>query len=141
MRRRRQARGRPGPVSADPPRNDRPARGVGTDIEFRFRYRDHVREFLRGAARLHVLHRAAEAAHGAWMPAGLACHGYRISPGSRYPALGPREAGGLLASPTVVADGRRRPVHRVTADGSQTLDEVRRQLREFADEVLGGDRG
>ncbi len=47
-----------------------------------------MREFLRGAVRLHILRHAAQGeVHGAWMAAELATHGHRISPGSLYPTL------------------------------------------------------
>ncbi|HXL42290.1 MAG TPA: hypothetical protein VN986_07130, partial [Actinomycetota bacterium] len=41
-----------------------------------------MREFQRGAMRLHVLHHAAAGeVHGAWLIEELARHGYRVSPG------------------------------------------------------------
>src|SRR5262245_66609095 len=58
-----------------------------------------VREFQRGAIRVHILHHAAEGEiHGAWMSVELARHGYRISPGTLYPTLHGIEADGLLTS-------------------------------------------
>ena len=58
-----------------------------------------MREFLRGAVRLHILHHAAQGeVHGAWMARELAHHGYRISPGSLYPTLHKMETEGLLRS-------------------------------------------
>ncbi|MGH9296016.1 MAG: PadR family transcriptional regulator, partial [Acidimicrobiales bacterium] len=42
-----------------------------------------MRELLRGAIRLHVLHHAAEGEiNGAWMAEELTRHGYKISPGT-----------------------------------------------------------
>ena len=97
-----------------------------------------VREFLRGAVRLHVLHHAAEGEiHGAWMSNELARHGYKISAGTLYPTLHRMEAEGLLASRRVVVEGRTRRVYRATSKGRAVLDETRRMLRELADEVLG----
>jgi DNA-binding PadR family transcriptional regulator len=96
-----------------------------------------MREFLRGAVRLHVLHHAAETpVHGAWMAAELARHGYEISPGTLYPTLHRMEEEGLLTSDHEVVDGRRRRLYRATAEGRRTLQEMRRALRELADEVL-----
>lgn len=96
-----------------------------------------MRDFLRGAVRLHVLHHAAESqVHGAWMAAELARHGYRISPGTLYPTLHRMEAEGLLTSGHDVVDGRRRRVYRATAKGRRTLQQMRAALRELADEVL-----
>lgn len=96
-----------------------------------------MRDFLRGAVGLHVLHHAVEdAVHGAWMAAELANHGYRISPGTLYPTLHRMEEQGLLTSSHLVVDGRRRRVYRATAEGRRTLESMRRALRELADELL-----
>jgi DNA-binding PadR family transcriptional regulator len=96
-----------------------------------------MRDFLRGAVRLHVLHHAAEGqVHGAWMAAELARHGYNISPGTLYPTLHRMEQEGLITSAYEVADGRRRRVYRATGKGRRTLEAMRRALRELADEVL-----
>ncbi len=96
-----------------------------------------MREFLRGAVQLHVLHHAAEdEVDGAWMSEELAHHGYAISPGTLYPTLHRMEAEGLLRSRTVVVDGRRRRRYGATDEGRRTLEQTRRALRELADEVL-----
>jgi len=97
-----------------------------------------VREFLRGAVRLHILHHAANGqVHGAWMTQELARHGYRISPGSLYPMLHKMEAEGLITSCPQVVDGRLRRSYVATAKGRRTLQSTKRQRRELADEVLG----
>jgi DNA-binding PadR family transcriptional regulator len=99
-----------------------------------------VREFLRGAVRLHILHHAAHGAvHGAWMAAELARHGYKISPGSLYPTLHKMEAGGLLRSHHQVVDGRARRCYSATAKGRRALEAAKKQLRELAHEVLADD--
>ncbi|MEH0416714.1 PadR family transcriptional regulator [Streptomyces sp. B21-083] len=99
-----------------------------------------MREFQRGAVRLHILHHAAgEEIHGAWMTEELARHGYRISPGTLYPTLHRLEADGLLVSEQRVVDGRARRVYRATDAGKQALAEDRKALAELAREVLGGD--
>jgi DNA-binding PadR family transcriptional regulator len=96
-----------------------------------------MRDFLRGAVRLHVLHHAAEhEIHGAWMAAELARHGYEISPGTLYPALHSMEREGLLSSRHQVVEGRARRSYTATAEGRAVLAETRRALRELADEVL-----
>jgi DNA-binding PadR family transcriptional regulator len=96
-----------------------------------------VREFLRGAVQLHILHHAAEReVDGAWMSEELARHGHRISPGTLYPTLHRMEAEGLLASRAEVVDGRRRRRYRATRQGRRVLAQTRRALRELADEVL-----
>jgi DNA-binding PadR family transcriptional regulator len=97
-----------------------------------------VREFLRGAVRLHILHHAARGdVHGAWMSIELAHHGYRISPGVLYPTLHKMEAEGLLRSRNEVVGGRVRRSYVATANGRRALTAAKRQLRELADELLG----
>jgi DNA-binding PadR family transcriptional regulator len=97
-----------------------------------------VREFVRGAVRLHVLHHAATGdLHGAWMAQELAHHGYEISPGTLYPMLHRMEQDGLLTSRQVVVDGRTRRAYRATPSGRKALSDMKRVLRELADEVLG----
>src|SRR3984885_3329957 len=97
-----------------------------------------MREFLRGAVRLHILHHAALGeVHGAWMAKELAHHGYRISPGSLYPTLHKMETEGLLRSNQRVVEGRARRSYVATAKGRRTLGSTKRQLRELANEVLG----
>jgi DNA-binding PadR family transcriptional regulator len=99
-----------------------------------------VREFQRGAVRLHILHHAAEQeVHGAWITKELARHGYDISPGTLYPTLHRLEADGLLSSKQRVVDGRARRVYRVTQAGRRALREDRQALQELAREVLGVD--
>lgn len=97
-----------------------------------------VREFVRGAVRLHVLHHAAAGdLHGAWMAQELAQHGHEISPGTLYPMLHRMEQDGLLTSRHVVVGGRTRRVYRATPSGRKALRDMKRVLRELADEVLG----
>lgn len=97
-----------------------------------------MREFQRGAVRLHILHHAAEGEiHGAWMTRELAGHGYDISPGTLYPTLHRLEEDGLLASDQQVVEGRTRRVYRATEAGRQALAEDRKALAELAREVLG----
>ena len=99
-----------------------------------------MREFQRGAVRLHILHHAADAeVHGAWLTEELASHGYRISPGTLYPTLHRLEADGMLSSTQHVVDGRTRRVYRATAAGRRALAEDRHALAELAREVLGWD--
>ncbi len=97
-----------------------------------------MREFQRGAVRLHILHHAAkEEIHGAWMTEELASHGYQISPGTLYPTLHRLEADGLLVSEQRVVDRRTRRVYKATEAGKKALAEDRRALKELAREVLG----
>jgi DNA-binding PadR family transcriptional regulator len=96
-----------------------------------------MREFLRGAVQLHVLHHAAEGEiHGAWMSRELAEHGYEISPGTLYPTLHRLETEGLLRSRSAVEAGRSRRLYEITPEGRKVLGRTRKALRELADEVL-----
>jgi DNA-binding PadR family transcriptional regulator len=100
-----------------------------------------VREFLRGAVRLHILHHAAHGQiHGAAMSDELAHHGYRISPGTLYPTLHKMEAESLLRSEVQVVAGRRRRSYSITPAGRRVLTGAIGQLRELAHEVLGDNR-
>ncbi len=100
-----------------------------------------MREFLRGAVRLHVLHHAvAGELNGAWMAEELARHGYRISPGTLYPTLHRMEEEGLLLSRREVRGGRQVRVYRATDSGRAVLDEERSVLAELASELLGDAR-
>jgi len=97
-----------------------------------------VRELVRGAIRLHILHHAAIGpVNGAWMSAELANHGYSVSPGTLYPTLHRMEAEGLLRSTRTVVDGKARREYVATAAGLTALEDGRRALRELAREVLG----
>lgn len=96
-----------------------------------------MRELLRGAVRLHVLHHAAAGpVHGAWMAEELARHGYRISPGTLYPTLHKMERDRLLRSRVEVVQGRSRRTYVATAEGRRALARARVQLRELAAELL-----
>jgi DNA-binding PadR family transcriptional regulator len=89
---------------------------------------DVVRDFRRGAVRLHVLHHAAEGeVSGAWVSEELAGHGYWISPGTLYP---------LLSSSQRVEGGRVQRFYTTTAAGEETLGEARQALAELAIELL-----
>src|SRR5215207_5846901 len=97
-----------------------------------------MREFLRGAVQLHILHHAAAGeVNGAWMRDELARHGYDISPGTLYPTLHRMEKDGLLASSQRTVDGRVIRLYTATAEGRTVLDDTRRALQELASEVLG----
>lgn len=98
---------------------------------------DVVREFRRGAVRLHVLHHAAEGeVTGVWMSEELRRHGYRISPGTLYPLLHVLEADGLLASTERTENGRVLRYYTATETGRGTLAEACGALAELAAELL-----
>jgi PadR family transcriptional regulator PadR len=98
---------------------------------------DLVRELLRGAVPVHVLHHAAEdEVYGAWMSEELTRHGYPISPGTLYPLLHRLQDAGLLTSTERVVDGRVRRVYTTTPTGQEELARLRAVVTELAGEVL-----
>jgi DNA-binding PadR family transcriptional regulator len=101
-----------------------------------------MREFLRGAIRLHVLHHAALGElNGAWMADELARHGYKVSPGTLYPTLHRMEEEGLLVSRRQVREGRVLRMYRATKEGRACLADGRAVLSELAGELLGSAPG
>lgn len=102
---------------------------------------DVVRDFRRGAVRLHVLHHAVEGeVSGVWMSEELARHGYRISPGTLYPLLHDLEESGALTSLERVVEGRVVRFYRATRSGKRTLADARAALAELAAELLSDDQ-
>jgi DNA-binding PadR family transcriptional regulator len=100
---------------------------------------DVIRDFLRGAVRLHVLHHAAlGAVSGAWMSEELRRHGHEISPGTLYPLLHDLEDQGLLVSTQHIDSGRVLRYYEATRAGEQVLAEAQRALAELAGELLPG---
>jgi len=98
---------------------------------------DLVREFVRGAMQVHVLHHAAQGpVHGAWLTEELAHHGYRVSPGTLYPLLHRMERNGLIASRKEVEGGRARRAYVATAAGRRALTRLQAAAAELADEVV-----
>ena len=91
-----------------------------------------LREFLRGAAQVHVLHHAAEGdVHGAWLAVELRRHGYDISPGTLYPMLHRMEQSGLLVSRAEVVEGRTRRLYAATDAGTSELALLRAAVAEM----------
>jgi DNA-binding PadR family transcriptional regulator len=87
---------------------------------------------------LHILHHAAsQELNGAWMAEELGRHGYKISPGTLYPALHRMEEEGLLSSRKELRSGRVVRLYLATDLGRATLAEERAVLAELATEVLG----
>ncbi len=98
---------------------------------------DLVRQFVRGAMQVHVLHHAsAGPVHGAWLAEELRHHGYAVSPGTLYPLLHRLEADGILSSDRVTERGRARRVYTITPAGRRALRRLRAAVGELAAEVL-----
>ena len=98
---------------------------------------DVIRDFRRGAVRLHVLHHAAQGAvTGAWMAEELHRHGHAISPGTLYPLLHDLQAQGLLVSTQRTENGRVLRYYEATAAGTTVLAEARHAVEQLASELL-----
>ncbi|MGO8872842.1 MAG: PadR family transcriptional regulator [Acidimicrobiales bacterium] len=98
---------------------------------------DLVREFVRGAVQLHVMHHAHEGeVHGTALIEELALHGHALSPGTLYPMLHRLEDAGLVISRDALVAGRHRRLYRTTPAGDRAFRECQRALRELADELL-----
>jgi len=99
---------------------------------------DLVRDFVRGAVQVHVMHHACEGeVHGTALIEELGRHGHQLSPGTLYPMLRRLEAAVLVTSRDVVVDGHRRRTYAATTRGEKAFHRCQRALRELSDEVLG----
>lgn len=97
-----------------------------------------LRDIFLAFIRLHLLHHACEGPiYGLEMIAELARHGYALSPGTLYPVLHALEEGGYLTSERQVVKGKVRRYYQATERGRQVLGQVRHQVRELVEEVLG----
>ncbi|HLK56928.1 MAG TPA: PadR family transcriptional regulator [Chthonomonadaceae bacterium] len=99
---------------------------------------DFFRDIFLAFVRIHLLYHAAEGPiYGLEMIEELARHGYTLSPGTLYPILQNLESGGYLISYKQVINGKVRKYYRITDLGRSTLKQLRVQIRELVDEVLG----
>ena len=95
------------------------------------------REFFLGFIKIHVLYHAAQAPiFGLEISQELARHGYKISPGTLYPALHRMEKAGYLKSSSKVINGRIRKYYRATGEGRKVLQQAGQKIRELIAEVL-----
>ena len=96
---------------------------------------NHKREMFCGLIRIHVLlHASQEPIFGLAMMRELACHGYRIGPGTLYPLLHGLERTGLLKA--VRGDGAdRRRMYRITVAGRNALARAREKVDELYREL------
>ncbi|MBI1830114.1 MAG: helix-turn-helix transcriptional regulator [Planctomycetes bacterium] len=95
------------------------------------------RLFFAGFIRLHILHHAAdEPICGVDIVAELGRHGYRLSPGTVYPALHELEKAGYLTVRPSVVGGKARKYYAATKLGRRALKQARTKLHELASEVL-----
>jgi PadR family transcriptional regulator PadR len=95
------------------------------------------RELYSGLIRLHVLHHACyQSFFGLWMIEELACHGYRLSPGTLYPLLAAMERKGLLRSSRERVNGKIRRMYRATPAGRAALRAAKKRVQELFGETF-----
>lgn len=98
---------------------------------------DISREFVLGFIKIHVLYHAQkEGFCGIDMMKELKRHGYRIGPGTLYPALHKMQRDGYLESEKRTEKGRVRIYYRATSKGRQALRHVKPKIGELVSEVL-----
>jgi PadR family transcriptional regulator PadR len=98
---------------------------------------DISREFVLGFIKIHVLYHAQkEGICGIDMMKELRRHGYRVGPGTLYPALHRMRKDGYLESTKKTENGRVRIYYKATQKGRQALHNVRPKIGELVSEVL-----
>ena len=96
-----------------------------------------LKDFFLGFVKIHVLYHASrEPIYGVELLEELGRHGYRLSPGTLYPALHRLEKEGYLSVRKRVVDGKVRKYYTITEQGMVILSEARRKIAELVDEVL-----
>jgi DNA-binding PadR family transcriptional regulator len=95
------------------------------------------REFFLGFVKIHILYHASkEPIYGAEIMRELARHGYDLSPGTLYPTLHRMEQGGYLVSKRRIDSGRVRKYYRATDEGTEMLEQSKKQIMELVREVI-----
>jgi len=95
------------------------------------------REILLSFGKIHIHHHAAHGPiYGMWMLDELDEHGYKLSPGTLYPIFRRMEKNGWLVSKEETVSGKRRKNYRITRQGEQVLDILRRSIKELHREVV-----
>ncbi len=98
---------------------------------------DISREFVLGFIKIHVLYHAEkEGFCGVDMMKELRKHGYRIGPGTLYPAVHKMQKNGLLQSEKRTENGRMRVYYSATPKGRRALNQIKPRISELVSEVL-----
>ena len=96
-----------------------------------------IREIDLAFVKLHILYHAAEGeVYGLGLIRELGRHGYKLSPGTLYPALGKMERLGLLTSERKTVNRKQRIYYRITPAGLTQLDKMKGKIRELYNEVV-----
>jgi DNA-binding PadR family transcriptional regulator len=97
-------------------------------------------DLYSGLIRLHVLYHASRGAiFGFGMIRELRQHGYRVGPGTLYPALHRMEQKGYLRSKRRIVEGKLRRVYAITARGRAELRQAVLKVRELYEERVEGE--
>ncbi|MFH1141012.1 MAG: PadR family transcriptional regulator [Chloroflexota bacterium] len=90
-----------------------------------------------GFVQLHILYHASKGPiFGLWIVEELAHHGYRLSPGTLYPALHRLESAGYLSSQRQLVQGHFRRVYSITPSGLEVLEQAKDKVRELFGELF-----
>lgn len=96
-----------------------------------------LKDFFLGFVKIHILYHASkEPICGVEIREELERHGYRLSPGTLYPALHRLASDGYLTVEHQVVDGKVRKYYSITSQGAAILEEARDKIGELVDEVL-----
>ena len=96
-----------------------------------------LKDFFLGFVKIHILYHASkEPIYGVEILEELVRHGYRLSPGTLYPALHRLEGEGYLSVEKKVVNGKVRKYYTSTERGLVALGESRKKIAELVEEVL-----
>lgn len=96
-----------------------------------------LQDFFLGFVKIHILYHAKkQPLYGVEILKELGRHGYRLSPGTLYPALHWLEKEGYLSVDRRVVEGKVRKYYRITKKGEDVLNEAKIKISELVEEVL-----
>ncbi len=96
-----------------------------------------LKDFFLGFVKIHILYHASrEPVYGAGLLEELGRHGYRLSPGTIYPALHRLQTEGYLDVRKRLVGGKVRKYYTITDRGLSVLKEAKRRIVELVDEVV-----
>ena len=100
-----------------------------------------LRDFFLGFVKIHILYHASkEAICGVDIAEELGRHGYRMSPGTLYPALHRLEKEGYLSVQNRVVEGKIRKYYVITEQGMSILEQAKEKIAELVAEVCSVDK-
>jgi DNA-binding PadR family transcriptional regulator len=96
-----------------------------------------IRDLELAFIKIHILYHAGkEEVFGIGLIEELARHGYEISPGTMYPTLMKLKRGGYLTCKARIVDRKQRKYYRITNEGRELLDRMRKKIEELYQEVV-----